>query len=75
MVKLLFLGFDGMNYDTTKEFMEKNPDSFLSGLRGTLLKMTPEDELLRTGLFKSQYLSNEDEERINEKLRILGYIE
>lgn len=38
-----------MDYDITQKFLQDNPDAFLSGLNGVLLKMTPEDELMRTG--------------------------
>ena len=49
VVKLFFLGFDGMDYDLLKKYLKQNENASLNKARGSLLLMTPEDELLGTG--------------------------
>jgi len=44
-MKLLVLGFDGLDYDLLKAYNS----SFLNSLQGCLLQMTPEDPLMKSG--------------------------
>lgn len=49
MTKLLFLGFDGLDYDLLNEYLKSNKDALLNKISGSLLLMTPEDVGLNTG--------------------------
>jgi len=49
MTKLLFLGFDGLDYDLLNDSLRLNQDAFLNKIDGSLLLMTPEDDGLSTG--------------------------
>jgi len=48
-LKLLLVGFDGLDYELLSEHLEKNPDAFLNKLGGTLCLMKPSEPITIPG--------------------------